>query len=203
MLLELLAKCKHQQQQDLSNESIFKDNLDQLDLIYQIIRNDFNLCNKFSAFLTSEYAVHFDLFMQSMQYEKTYNLLQKLEIFIPNKCTLKKLVQSIQTTSELSLVESDQFKQIIDDVKVKISASTKNNQFICDELEYLFDQRKANLQPVYEKINLCERERMSRLIDEEFVDLTQSNRFVTSAASTNVNSNGKTSIKRNTKRKMN
>jgi len=30
--------------------------------------------------MTGEYAIHFNLFMQSAQYEKTYNFLQKLEV---------------------------------------------------------------------------------------------------------------------------
>lgn len=174
ILLELLAKYKKDNNLETSSSCLFSSNLDQLDEIYQIIKNDFNLCNKFSAFLTSEYAVHFNLFMQSTQYEKTYNLLQKLDLFIPNKCAFKKMIQSIQSTSEQTL-ESNQFKQIIDDIKSKINASTKNNQLIYDELEYLFDQRNANLEPVYEKISLVDMEKVDMFLNEEFIDLTMIN----------------------------
>lgn len=44
----------------------------------------------------------------------------------------------------------------IDEIKSKIKAVTKNNALIDFELEYLFDQRWANLEPTYEKISLLE-----------------------------------------------
>ena len=56
------------------------DNLNVLDHIYEAIKHDFILCNKFSAFLTSEMALHYNLFTQSSQYEKCIEFLQKLEV---------------------------------------------------------------------------------------------------------------------------
>jgi hypothetical protein len=58
----------------------FDKNLAILGEIYNLIKNDFNLCNKFSSFLTSETALHFGLFTQYCQYEKCYEFLQKLEV---------------------------------------------------------------------------------------------------------------------------
>lgn len=84
MLLGLIANCK--QINDAKSSSLnFTDNLVLLEEIHNLIKNDLNLCNKFSAFLTVEYAIHFNLFMQSAQYEKTYNFLQKLEVFSINQ----------------------------------------------------------------------------------------------------------------------
>lgn len=64
----------------------FDKNLKVLGDIYRLIENDFNLCNKFSSFLTSETALHFGLFTQYCQYEKCYEFLQKLEVNILSSC---------------------------------------------------------------------------------------------------------------------
>ena len=48
--------------------------------IYKLIRRDKNLLNKFSAFLTCEQALHFDLFPQTCQYEKCYDFFHKIEV---------------------------------------------------------------------------------------------------------------------------
>lgn len=58
----------------------FKENFTALEEIYQLIKADLNLCNKFSAFLTSKTALYFGLFTQFNQYEKCYDFLQKLEV---------------------------------------------------------------------------------------------------------------------------
>jgi hypothetical protein len=44
----------------------------------------------------------------------------------------------------------------IEELKAKINMITKNNPLINYELDYLFDQRNANLQPVYEEISLVD-----------------------------------------------
>ncbi len=114
-----------------------------------------------------------------------------VKIFIPNKCTFKKFIQSINASCNLSL-ESDTFKTKIEDIKTKIKSTTKNNELIHDELDYLFDQRCANLEPAYEKISLIDLHpvntnnislndeknifKMQHSIDEEFIDLTNVNR---------------------------
>lgn len=64
----------------------FDKNLKVLGDIYRLIENDFNLCNKFSSFLTSETALHFGLFTQYCQYEKCYEFLQKLEVNTLSGC---------------------------------------------------------------------------------------------------------------------
>lgn len=64
------------------DEAECKSNLSALEEIYQLIKQDLNLCNKFSAFLTNETSLYFGLFTQFTQYEKCYNFLQKLEVII-------------------------------------------------------------------------------------------------------------------------
>jgi hypothetical protein len=143
---------EHMQNPDLSEnqKSI-------LDYIYELIKADKNLCNKFSAFLTSEYSLIYDLQMQTIQYEKCFEFFNKLELFITNKCTFKKLINLIISSSNFSH-ESDTCMNKIDEIKARIKAITKNNPLINYELEYMFDQRYVNLEPSYEKISLLNKE---------------------------------------------
>jgi hypothetical protein len=61
-----------------------------LNYIYELIKLDRNLCNKFSAFLTEESSLKYDLLNSTIQYEKCFEFFSKLEHFMPNKCTFKK-----------------------------------------------------------------------------------------------------------------
>ena len=98
-------------------------------------------------------------------------------MFIPNKHAFKRLIQSIISCSNS---ESDKISNKLEEIKTKIKLVTKNNALINIELDYLFDQRNTNLQPVYEKISLVKNEgEDSAMIntfviktDEEFIDLT-------------------------------
>jgi len=49
-------------------------------------------------------------------------------------------------------------------------AGLRNNALVDFELDYLFDQRWANLEPVYEKVSLVDE---VACMEEEFVDLTR------------------------------
>ena len=134
------------QEQALNQKSL-------LNFIYDLIKEDRNLCNKFSAFLTSESSLSYDLQMQAIQYEKCFEFFNKLELFIPNKCTFKKLINLIIASSNFSH-ESDTCLNKIEEIKAKIKTITKNNPLINYELAYMFDQRYVNLEPAYEKISL-------------------------------------------------
>ncbi len=87
------------------------------------------------------------------------------KIFITNKCTLKRLLQSIITTclSNIQLNNDNdalkqckhyQQQQIIGEIKNKIKSSTKNNPLINYELDYVFDQCLTNVQVQHEKVSL-------------------------------------------------
>ncbi|CAF0880957.1 unnamed protein product [Brachionus calyciflorus] len=150
--------------------------------IYDLIKLDRNLCNKFSAFLISETALQFNLITEAIQHEKTYEFFQKLELMIPNKAAFKKLLQSIISLSNFSS-EIDTTVSKIDYIKSKVKSVTKNNALINFDLDFLFDQRNANLEPVYEKISLVEsrepkelreNDKEYRQQDEEYIDLTTS-----------------------------
>ena len=148
----LLNKLNEYTRQDL------KDNQKSiLNYIYDLIKTDRNLCNKFSAFLTCESSLSYDLLMQTIQYEKCFQFFNKLELFIPNKCTFKKLIHLIMSSSNFS-TESDTCLNRIDEIKTKIKSITKNNPLINSELDFMFDQRYANLEPTYEKISLVSKE---------------------------------------------
>jgi hypothetical protein len=143
-----------------------------LDHIFELIKKDKNLCTKFSAFLTSENSIKYDLFIQTQQYEKTYEFLNKLELFIPNKLAFKKLLQTFIASSN---IENETISSKIDEIKAKIKQTLKNNAFINMELDYLFDQRHANLEPTFEKISLLDENsnNTSRVnLENEFIDLT-------------------------------
>lgn len=194
-LLELFSQ---RNLKDSNDETSFEENIKELNEIYQLIKSDFNLCNKFSAFLTSETALHFGIFTQYCQYEKCFEFLQKLEILIPNKCTFKKLVQSITAACNTSY-ESETVANKIEDIKSKIKTVTKNNALIDIELDYLFDQRWTNLKPVYEKINLADEpieeikmEYHVRDLAGEYIDLTGG---VKQQLVAKANNNGKTKKK--------
>ena len=79
--LKDLSDSTNQQLDPADSNISLNDNLNILDHIYEAIKHDFILCNKFSAFLTSEMALHYNLFTQSSQYEKCIEFLQKLEVF--------------------------------------------------------------------------------------------------------------------------
>jgi hypothetical protein len=157
----ILKLLKEFESNEFKNE-IEIENKDQIDStsitlssIYEIIKTDSNLLNKFSAFITPENSLKYDLHMQTLQYEKCIALLNKLELFVPNKSAFKKLIQSIIVSStEYSDQETTRTK--IEELKAKINMITKNNPLIIYELDYLFDQRNVNLQPVYEEISLVD-----------------------------------------------
>ncbi len=88
------------------------------------------------------------------------------------------MIQSVCASCNLSL-ESDTFKAKIEDIKLKINSSTKQNELIYDELNYLFDQRCANLEPAFERVSLVDvkndQNNENDNIHEEFIDLTNVN----------------------------
>ena len=71
----------------------------------------------------------------------------------------------------------------IKEIKSKIKSITKNNDYLNFELDYLFDQRWANLEPTYEKISLVDCEpkaevqspikRGDKFTHEEYINLTR------------------------------
>jgi hypothetical protein len=124
-----------------------------LDDIYKLIKHDQNLLNKFSAFLTCEKALYYDLLTQACQYEKCFDFFHKLELLIPNKLTFKKLLQSIISNCNFSSETGTVFTKL-EEIKSKLKSIGKNNSFMNFELEYLFDQRYANLEPIYESLSL-------------------------------------------------
>lgn len=150
LLLQKLNEHTHDEKQIENQKSI-------LDYIYDLIKADKNLCNKFSAFLTSEYSLMYDLQMQTIQYEKCFEFFTKLELFVTNKCTFKKLINLIISSSNFSH-ESDTCMNKIDEIKARIKAITKNNPLVNYELEYMFDQRYVNLEPAYEKVSLVNKD---------------------------------------------
>jgi hypothetical protein len=190
-LLTILDEFKSE-----NNASEQPDNQKQLlSSIYELIKNDKNLCNKFSAFLTCENALGYSLLEQSIQYEKCYEFFHKLDLLIPNKCSFKKLLQStIIANSDLLLTETDTFSAKIEDIKSRIRTITKNNPLINLELDYLFDQRFVNLEPVYEKVSLvnsesdlekycCTDDDTFSCMNAEHIDLTQVNSLSISGSS--------------------
>ena len=72
---------------------------------------------------------------------------------MPNKVTFKKLMQSIISNCNFSS-EFDTTTTKIEEIKNKLKSVAKNNALINFELDYLFDQRRTNLEPTYEKISL-------------------------------------------------
>ena len=67
--------------------------------------------------------------------------------------TFKKLMQSIISNCNFSS-EFDTTTTKIEEIKNKLKSVAKNNALINFELDYLFDQRRTNLEPTYEKISL-------------------------------------------------
>ncbi len=90
---------------------------------------------------------------------------------MPNKCTFKKLLGSIHAACNASY-ETETVANKIEDIKARIKsvAGLRNNALVDFELDYLFDQRWANLEPVYEKVSLVDE---VACMEEEFVDLTR------------------------------
>ena len=189
---EFLLDCK--QRLDLNSYKILLNHLNEynnkkgqcntneiLDNIFELIKKDKNLCTKFSGFLTCENSMKYDLFMQTQQYEKSLEFLNKLELFIPNKLAFKKLLQTFIASSNNVALEKETISSKIEEIKAKIKQIFKNNAFINMELDYLFDQRHANLEPTYEKISLLEETNkepntisndINIKIENEFIDLT-------------------------------
>jgi hypothetical protein len=91
---------------------------------------------------------------------------------VPNKCTFKKLLGSIHAACNASY-ETETVANKIEDIKARIKsvAGLRNNALVDFELDYLFDQRWANLEPAYEKVSLVDE--VACLEEEEFVDLTR------------------------------
>lgn len=81
--------------------------------------------------------------------------MNSFKILTPNKCSFRKLLQSI-TTSCNSSYESETVANKIEEIKLKIKSVTKNNALVDFELDYLFDQRWANIEPSYENISLLQ-----------------------------------------------
>ena len=61
-------------------EKSSEENLKITNDIYQIIKKDSILANKFSMFLTNEISLNYDLFTQSNHYEKCIEFLRKIEV---------------------------------------------------------------------------------------------------------------------------
>jgi hypothetical protein len=170
-----------------------------LNTVHELIRGDTNLCNKFSAFLTCERALAYNLLTQAMQYEKCYEFFHKLDLLMPNRCSFKKLLQSTVVVAAGDLTtETDTLASKIEEIKTRIRTLTKNNPLINLELEYLFDQRFVNLEPVYERVSLASCELETEKLDRpgetdendvkaffncEHIDLTQVSSVVASGVS--------------------
>ena len=87
-------------------------------------------------------------------------------MFIPNKCTFRKLIQSIAASCTGSY-ETETVSNKIEDIKSKVKSISKSNPLIDFEIENLFDQRWANLEPVYENVALkCRIEELIHFCEE-------------------------------------
>lgn len=138
--------------------------------IFGLINKDNNLCQKFSAFLTDEYAMEFNLLLEANQYEKTLDFVKKLELVIPNRSTFRKLLQSLISLGNYSS-SMDTSLGKMEYIKTKIRSVTKNNALVNIDLDHLFDQRFVNIETVYEKISLAQSD-LKYSPDQEFIDLT-------------------------------
>ena len=145
------------------NDRIFVNNL--IDDLFNIVKKNNQLKLNFCAFLSSENSIVYNLFMQSLQYEKTNDFIEIIETFISNKCSMKRLLQSIISTcsSNLPITNDNNFlkqcqhyqqQQIINELKAKVKSSTKNNPLVSHNLDYLFDQQFTNIKPQYESVSL-------------------------------------------------
>jgi hypothetical protein len=145
------------------NDKVFVKNL--IDDLFKIIKRNNELKLSFCAFLSSENALFYNLFMQCLQYEKTNEFIEIIETFISNKCSMKRLLQSIISTcsSNLPITNDNNFlkqcqhyqqQQIINEIKTKVKSSTKNNPLVSHNLDYLFDQQFTNIKPQYESVHL-------------------------------------------------
>jgi hypothetical protein len=152
-----------------------------LDAVYEIIRNHRFLCNKFAAFLTAEHAMHYDLFSQTLHYERCYEFFDKLDQTVTNKSALKKLLQLManapSTIAEEPGVEKMGVK--LDEMRAKLKTVTRNNHALMSEFERLFNQRMVLDEPVYETISLdgVDAAPLPLVVDGqvvELVDLTKS-----------------------------
>ncbi|RMZ93078.1 hypothetical protein BpHYR1_011481, partial [Brachionus plicatilis] len=190
LALEFILDCKQRLDSEnfftllslLNKDSIgYRADLNSKDLkiflyqIFDLIKTDSILCQKFSSFLTNEYAMEFNLVLEANQYEKTLDFLQKLELLIPNRSTFRKLLQSIISLGNFSSSMDTSISKM-EYIKSKIRSLTKNNALVNIDLDHLFDQRFANVEPIYEKISLAEANlenfSTSTLVDQEFIDLT-------------------------------
>ena len=141
--------------------------------IFELIKKDNNLSQKFSVFLIDEYAMEFNLVLEANQYEKTLEFFQKLELLIPNRSAFRKLLQSLISLASFSSNMDTSFGKL-EYIKSKIRSATKNNALVNIDLDHLFDQRYVNIEPIYEKISLTEQnsKKFSNSIEQEFIDLT-------------------------------
>ena len=201
-LLAILNEYKSQTKNNHEQIESQQQQKQLLNSIYNLIKTDRNICNKFSAFLTCENALTFDLLEQSIHYEKCYEFLHKLDLLMPNKCSFKKLLQStIIANSDLLLTETSTFSTKIEEIKSRIRTITKNNPLINLELDYLFDQRFVNLEPVFEKVSLThatdlelKKSDVALFLNQEFIDLTQANNNLTGGNSTSFGIKAKTNL---------
>jgi hypothetical protein len=158
----LISKLVNIEETKLSDKVFVKNLTDDL---FKIIKRNNQLKLNFCAFLSSENALVYNLFMQSLQYEKTNEFIEIIETFISNKCSMKRFLQSIISTcsSNLPITNDNNFlkqcqhyqqQQIINEIKTKVKSSTKNNPLVSHNLDYLFDQQFTNIKPQYESVHL-------------------------------------------------
>lgn len=168
-----------------------------LDQVYDIIRSHPSLCHKFAAFITPEHAIRYNLFVESLHYERSHEFIVKLDQTVTNKCALKKLLQMIANASS-AIAEEGAVKMTskLDEIRVRLKTVTRNNQTLMHSFERLFDQRVAVDEPVYEIVSLVNAETPKPPIHPlngrivELVDLTEPFTLATSAVATNSSSSG-------------
>lgn len=152
-----------------------------INCIYNFIKTDQRLCAKFSAFLVGHQSLKLNLFDQTIQYEKSFDFLSKLDACVTNRCAFKKLVQLIIANSAI-MNETDKLSNKIDEIKMRLKTITKNNHGIQADYDGLFDVRLNNTnhngEHVYECISLVDDEDVqeTKLANDqqfEFIDLTK------------------------------
>lgn len=163
-----------------------------LDQVYAIIRTHHALTHKFAAFITPEHALRYDLFAESLHYERCYEFMSKLEQTLPgNKCALKKLLQMMANASS-AIAEEGAIKMSVklDEIRAKLKTVTRNNQTLMHEFERLFDRRLAVDEPVLELISLVDAEAPTPVTVNgrvvEIVDLTDPFALTASSSGTNI-----------------
>lgn len=169
----LLSILDKHDSNEIKNQLDSKDMKKILYKIFNLIKKDTNLCQKFSVFLIDEFAMEFNLVLEANQYEKTLEIFQKLELLIPNRSAFRKLLQSLISLANFSSNMDTSFGKV-EYIKSKIRSATKNNALVNIDLDHLFDQRFVNIEPMFEKISLIETnlKKLSNSTDHEFIDLT-------------------------------